>query len=254
MHVGKLWICYTEGDKDTEDTFPSKLTRSQVAVPNRCYRQIWRIFSYFILSPLRWKYRVHKRAVCVLEFPVHFSHWLEFGHLSFLLCRLSFQPIYKTSYIRNITHWKFLQFSSVLQNGDRLHSVFGNSLCFYKSCWKWWLRASIQAWTRLILFANTFCIYAFGNSLCTYKSCWKWCPLASIQAWTRLILFTNTFCIYAFGNSLCTYKRYWKWCPRASIQAWTRLILFANNFYISAFEKLLCTNKRCWKAWIRTVP
>jgi hypothetical protein len=35
---------------------------------------------------------------------------------------------------------------------------------------------------------------AFGKSLCTYKWCWKWCPRASIQAWTRLILFANTFC------------------------------------------------------------
>jgi hypothetical protein len=35
---------------------------------------------------------------------------------------------------------------------------------------------------------------AFGKSLCTYKKCWKWCPRASIQAWTRLILFANIFC------------------------------------------------------------
>jgi hypothetical protein len=34
---------------------------------------------------------------------------------------------------------------------------------------------------------------AFGNSLCTYESCWKWCPRTSIQAWTRLILFANNF-------------------------------------------------------------
>jgi hypothetical protein len=34
----------------------------------------------------------------------------------------------------------------------------------------------------------------FGKLLCTYKRCWKWCPRASIQAWTRLILFANTFC------------------------------------------------------------
>jgi hypothetical protein len=31
----------------------------------------------------------------------------------------------------------------------------------------------------------------------TYKRCWKWWPRASIQAWTRLILFTNTFCTSA---------------------------------------------------------
>ena len=34
----------------------------------------------------------------------------------------------------------------------------------------------------------------FGMSLCTYKRWWKWCPRASIQAWTHLILFSNTFC------------------------------------------------------------
>jgi hypothetical protein len=63
---------------------------------------------------------------------------------------------------------------------------------------------------------------AFGKSLCPYKRCWKWCPRASIQAWTRLILFANTFCRSAFGKSLCAYKRCWKWCLRASIQAWTK--------------------------------
>jgi hypothetical protein len=33
----------------------------------------------------------------------------------------------------------------------------------------------------------------FGKSLCTYKRRWKWCPRASMQAWTRLILFADTF-------------------------------------------------------------
>jgi hypothetical protein len=97
-----------------------------------------------------------------------------------------------------------------------LHSGFGRLLCTYKTCWKWSPRASIQAWTRLILFANTFCRSAFRKSLCTYKRCRKWCPRASIQAWTRLILFANTFCRSAFRKSLCTYKRCRKWCPRAN--------------------------------------
>jgi hypothetical protein len=66
---------------------------------------------------------------------------------------------------------------------------------------------------------------AFGKSLCTYERCWKWCPRASIQAWTRLILFGNTFCRSALGKSPWTYTRRWKWCPRASIQAWTRIKL-----------------------------
>jgi hypothetical protein len=51
---------------------------------------------------------------------------------------------------------------------------------------------------------------AFGKSLCTYKMCWKWCPRASMQAWTRLILFANTFCRSVFGKSLCTYEMCWK--------------------------------------------
>jgi hypothetical protein len=35
---------------------------------------------------------------------------------------------------------------------------------------------------------------AFGKSLCTYKRSCKWCPRASIQARTRLISSANTFC------------------------------------------------------------
>jgi hypothetical protein len=42
--------------------------------------------------------------------------------------------------------------------------------------------------------SNIFLYREFGKSLCTYKRCWKWCPRASVQAWTRLILFANTFC------------------------------------------------------------
>jgi hypothetical protein len=70
---------------------------------------------------------------------------------------------------------------------------------------------------------RTVCLYtAFGKSLFTYKGCWKWCPRASIQPWTRLILFANTFCSSDFGKSLCTYKWCWKWCLRAYLQAWSR--------------------------------
>ena len=38
---------------------------------------------------------------------------------------------------------------------------------------------------------------AFWKSLCNYKRCWQWCPRASVQAWTHLILFANTFCRFA---------------------------------------------------------
>jgi hypothetical protein len=43
---------------------------------------------------------------------------------------------------------------------------------------------------KLVLVSHS----AFGKSPCTYERCWKWCPRASIQALTRLILFANTFC------------------------------------------------------------
>jgi hypothetical protein len=44
-------------------------------------------------------------------------------------------------------------------------------------------------------FTILFYYTALRKSLCTYERCWKWCPWASmIQAWTRWILFTNTFC------------------------------------------------------------
>jgi hypothetical protein len=57
---------------------------------------------------------------------------------------------------------------------------------------------------------------AFGKSLCTYKRCWNWCARTSMQAWTRLNIFANTFRRSAFGKSLCTYKMCWKWCTRAT--------------------------------------
>jgi hypothetical protein len=58
---------------------------------------------------------------------------------------------------------------------------------------------------------------AFGKSLCTYKRCWEWCPRVSIQAWTRLISFANAFSRSVFRKSLCTYKRCWEWCPWGSV-------------------------------------
>jgi hypothetical protein len=143
------------------------------------------------------------------------------------------------------------------------YSAFGKSMCTYKRCWKWCPRACIQAWTRLILFANTFCTSAFGKSLWTYKRCWKWCTRACIQAWTRLILFANTFCRSAFGKSLCIYKRCRKRCRRSSIQAWTRLISLANTFCRSVCEIFLIyaviavfsslSLLRYWQTNLRTV-
>jgi hypothetical protein len=69
-----------------------------------------------------------------------------------------------------------------------------------------------------IFWRKETCYSAFGKSLRTYKRCWKWCPRASIQAWTRLILLTNTICwsacemflmyaVIAVCNSLCVRGR-----------------------------------------------
>jgi hypothetical protein len=68
-----------------------------------------------------------------------------------------------------------------------------------------------------IMISITLWYSAFEKSLWTYSRCWKWCSRASIQAWTRLILLANTFCRSAFEKSLCTYERCWKWCPGSSI-------------------------------------
>jgi hypothetical protein len=43
--------------------------------------------------------------------------------------------------------------------------------------------------------AHTPYYTVLSESRCAvYRRCWKWCPRASIQAWTRLISFANTFC------------------------------------------------------------
>jgi hypothetical protein len=67
------------------------------------------------------------------------------------------------------------------------------------------LHCFLYPYFTLFLCLRIWSLYtAFGKSLCAYKRCWKWCPRASIQAWNRLILFANTFCRSAFGKSLCT--------------------------------------------------
>jgi hypothetical protein len=69
------------------------------------------------------------------------------------------------------------------------HNNLSLKLCSIPS-WEFMIRnvniyKSISMW---ILYS------AFGKSMCTYKRWWKCCPRASIQAWTHLILFANTFC------------------------------------------------------------
>jgi len=50
----------------------------------------------------------------------------------------------------------------------------------------------------------------FRKLLCSYKRCWKWCPRAYIRVWTRLILFANTFCrsaceMFLMYRSYCSF-------------------------------------------------
>jgi hypothetical protein len=189
-------------------------------------------------------YRTVKRSIVVLPDCTTLRSQVYY---SVKFCNILFGPRDSSVKITRVSAFACPHHSPLIS-----YSAFDKSLCTYKRCWKWFPRASIQAWTRLILFSNTFCRSAFEQSLCTYKSCWKWFPRASIQAWPRLILFANTFCRSAFDKSLCTYKRCLKWYPRASIYAWTRLILFENTFCRSTFGKSLCTYKRRWKWYPRT--
>ena len=71
-----------------------------------------------------------------------------------------------------------------------------NRLTFILLTWRiWWVPNNASKWQMGFNSAFKGLIYsAFGKSLCTYKRRWKWCPQASIQASTRLILFANTFC------------------------------------------------------------
>jgi hypothetical protein len=111
-------------------------------------------------------------------------------------------------------------------------------------------------------------IHTVRSEICCVrtKRCLKWFPPASIKVWTRLILFANTFCRYRFGKSLCTYKRCWKWYPRASIQAWTSLIkstyrsLNAQRLSERTVLNLSCVGvnwiqlaKRCFQRWVNVL-
>ena len=49
-------------------------------------------------------------------------------------------------------------------------------------------RSSIQLYLRVQ------CVRKIAVHLLKVLEIWKWCPRACIQAWTRLILFANTFC------------------------------------------------------------
>jgi hypothetical protein len=73
---------------------------------------------------------------------------------------------YTTVAFRNIRRQSIFALAGIEYPYDQLYSAFGKSLYTYKRCWKWCPRASLQAWTRLILFANTFWRSA-SESRCT---------------------------------------------------------------------------------------
>jgi hypothetical protein len=136
----------------------------------------------------------------------------------------------------------FFHLTILIQDLARImYRAFGKPLCTYKMCCKV-KSTSICAGLKSFNFIRKNFLQIFVRKFSVHlQNCWKWCPRASIQGWTRLILFTNLFCRSAFGKSLCTYKRCCKWSPRTSVQAWIRLILFTNTFCRSSFGKFLCT-------------
>ena len=93
------------------------------------------IISFLISSGYKKK---EHRHVCVWVKPRPHAHTKR---------ALRFPPQYHISY-----KWGYYP--------APLYSVFRKSLCTYKRWWKWCLQVSKQAWTRLILFTNTFCRFA----------------------------------------------------------------------------------------------
>jgi hypothetical protein len=87
-----------------------------------------------------------------------------------------------------------------------------------------------------------------GKSLCTFKSCWMWCPRASIHAWTRLILFANTFWIllseirYAlikvFGSDFheCRYRSEHLSYRSLSVHRLSECTVFRPKIYLSVLD------------------
>ena len=71
---------------------------------------------------------------------------------------------------------------NVMAHGDAREGKFGKSLCT-------WATAE-SSWN--VMAHGDAREGKFGKSLYTYKRCLKWCPRASVQAWTRLILFVFT--------------------------------------------------------------
>jgi hypothetical protein len=93
----------------------------------------------------------------------------------------------------------------------------------------------------------------FGKSLCTYRRFWKWCPRTSIQAWTPLILFANTFCRSA-GIALQPLFNNWIQWNNSTLQwqlrYWQVHSDFRNARYNEASDALkyawVCVAKCVW--------
>jgi len=93
------------------------------------------------------------------------------------------------SYVQSVLITNHPDFVFILNSSyENVHSVH-----FYQYIWNVAFPVSFM-FTAIPIVQNTPRYSALRELLCTYKRCWKWCPRASIQAWTHLILFANTFC------------------------------------------------------------
>jgi hypothetical protein len=136
--------------------------------------QLWiRIADCFILTFLQWP-QFLRRSPNIISVLLLFS----------FTCRLSINSGSRT----------FLNPSGSVQTciGIALPSL----VLFYRAFDSISLSAhwSLPTIPREVTFHTTEIYSVFGKSLCTYKRRWKWRPRASIQAWTRLVLLANTFC------------------------------------------------------------
>jgi hypothetical protein len=70
-------------------------------------------------------------------------------------CHFSRRPDVWSTPLRNLQiSYATLLLHTTRNASFRKYRAFGKSLCTYKRFWKWRTRASLQAWTLLILFVN----------------------------------------------------------------------------------------------------
>jgi hypothetical protein len=91
----------------------------------------------------------------------------------------------------------------------------------------------------------------FRKSLCIYKRCWEWCPRASIQAWTNIILFANTFStsacemflmytvmrLFKLIKRACMIMIHCRFCCSSQIKVWWSKISISIAFSKDVFNK-----------------